>query len=192
MRSNKLECTTQKKSWKMIQQLIRSKKNVLGVWPYWVFIRRRMKHLPTCSLALDTQVWDSSCSLDLWYFLVVLTAIKTSLRSKEESLDRGPGERVCDGRMKAPSLASWLLRPAPAGLGRSVWRGGGCKEGMSSTRRAQSARESRKQILLVQTWDKCILPVLNRLRRPASPQQQHPSSLHRCGPCANKTTGALH
>ncbi len=108
---------------------------------------------------------------------MVLTAIKTSLKSKEESL-----ERVCDGRTKAPGL----LRTAPAGLGRSGRRGGGCKEGMSSTRRAQSA--SRKQILLAQTWDKCILPVLNRLRRPASPQHQRPSSLHRCGPCANHHT----
>lgn len=47
------------------------------------------------------------------------------------------------------------------GWGRSPWRCGGCSEGIRSTSRAQNTRESRKQILLVPTWDKCILPLLN-------------------------------
>lgn len=70
-----------------------------------------------------------------------------------------------------PAVSGFLrrsrMRPALVGLacgrgwGRSPWRCGACSEGIRSTSRAQKSTESRKQILLVPTWNKCILSVLN-------------------------------
>lgn len=59
----------------------------------------------TCSLAWDTQVWMSSSSLDLWYFLVVFTATKMSFSSNLS----------CDLYSRGPPtpLSGILLTPFP-------------------------------------------------------------------------------
>lgn len=172
--------------------------------------------LLTCSLARDTHVWNSSSSLDLWYFLVVFTAINMSFSSNgSRDLDPGgptpfpPGRAPASGLLWefVPFLEPWSLLLVPSvsmglpcttelpfnpeantmspvwmdtrlsgcgwvltepvaaragltsgrGWGRSPWRAGGWRAGMSSRRRPQNARDNRKQSLLTPTEAMCIL-----------------------------------
>lgn len=102
------------------------------------------REILTCSSARDTQVWISSSSLDLWYFLVVFTAIKMSLSFNwSEGLDReldpprdselfkslslwGLGSRLMSLVLisflwVSLSPDSEAVPPAPTGSGSSAW-----------------------------------------------------------------------